>query len=89
MPGYWRLATAERGADLIRPMHGLSAGCAVIIGRGTNRRTAPAEPGIDVLHCADGHIGTGAYDRIGITREPDAADPRKNGPSVLSGRLPA
>ncbi len=30
-----------------------------------------------------------AYDRIGITREPDALDPARNGPNVLAGRLPA
>lgn len=27
------------------------------------------------------------YDRIGITREPDALDPGRNGPNVLAGRL--
>lgn len=30
-----------------------------------------------------------AYDRIGITREPDALDPARNGPNVLAGALPA
>lgn len=29
----------------------------------------------------------GAYDRIGVTREPDDADPARNGPNVLAGRL--
>lgn len=28
-----------------------------------------------------------AYDRIGITREPDGLDPARNGPNVLAGRL--
>lgn len=27
------------------------------------------------------------YERIGITREPDGLDPRRNGPNVLAGRL--
>lgn len=31
--------------------------------------------------------GTG-YDRLGITREPDALDPARNGPSVVVGALP-
>ena len=30
-----------------------------------------------------------AYDGIGITREPDALDPARNGPNVLAGRLSA
>jgi len=29
------------------------------------------------------------YDRIGITREPDALDPARNGPRVLGGGLPS
>lgn len=28
-----------------------------------------------------------AYDRIGITLEPDGADPARNGPNVLAGEL--
>lgn len=31
----------------------------------------------------------GGYARIGITREPDGLDPNRNGPNVLTGRLPS
>ena len=30
---------------------------------------------------------TAAYERIGITREPDGLDPQRNGPNVLAGPL--
>jgi hypothetical protein len=54
------------------------------VSAGTFTKTAGSISRISLTSAAH----PGGYVRIGVTREPDGLDPARNGPNVLSGRLP-